>query len=213
MRIGIIGSGDVAQSLATGFLKHGHDVMLGTRHVEKLADWRTENPKAGVGSFADAAASADVVVLAVKGTAASEALRQAGAPNLDGKVVIDTTNPIADAPPDHGVLKFFTSLDDSLMERLQREYPGARFVKAFNSVGNDVMVNPHFEGGLPTMFICGNHDAAKWTVKGILDQFGWETADMGTVEAARAIEPLCILWCIPGFLRNEWTHAFKLLKP
>jgi predicted dinucleotide-binding enzyme len=213
MRIGIIGSGDVAQSLATGFLKHGHDVMLGTRHVEKLSDWRTENPKAGVGSFADAAASADVVVLAVKGTAASEALRQAGAPNLDGKVVIDTTNPIADAPPDHGVLKFFTSLDDSLMERLQREYPGARFVKAFNSVGNDVMVNPHFEGGPPTMFICGNHDAAKWTVKGILDQFGWETADMGTVEAARAIEPLCILWCIPGFLRNEWTHAFKLLKP
>ena len=213
MRIGIIGSGDVAQSLATGFLKHGHDVMLGTRHVEKLADWRTENPKAGVGSFADAAASADVVVLAVKGTAASEALRQAGAPNLDGKVVIDATNPIADAPPDHGVLKFFTSLDDSLMERLQREYPGARFVKAFNSVGNGVMVNPHFEGGPPTMFICGNHDAAKWTVKGILDQFGWETADMGTVEAARAIEPLCILWCIPGFLRNEWTHAFKLLKP
>jgi len=213
MRIGIIGSGDVAQSLATGFLKHGHDVMLGTRHVEKLADWRTENPKAGVGSFAEAAASADVVVLAVKGTAASEALRQAGAPNLDGKVVIDTTNPIADAPPDHGVLKFFTSLDDSLMERLQREYPGARFVKAFNSVGNGVMVNPHFEGGPPTMFICGNHDAAKWTVKGILDQFGWETADMGTVEAARAIEPLCILWCIPGFLRNEWTHAFKLLKP
>ena len=213
MRIGIIGSGNVAQSLATGFLKHGHDVMLGTRHVEKLADWRTENPKAGVGSFAEAAASADVVVLAVKGTAASEALRQAGAPNLDGKVVIDTTNPIADAPPDHGVLKFFTSLDDSLMERLQREYPGARFVKAFNSVGNGLMVNPHFEGGPPTMFICGNHDAAKWTVKGILDHFGWETADMGTVEAARAIEPLCILWCIPGFLRNEWSHAFKLMKP
>ena len=187
--------------------------MLGTRHVEKLADWRTENPKAGVGSFADAAASADVVVLAVKGTAASEALRQANAANLDGKLVIDATNPIADAPPDHGVLKFFTSLDDSLMERLQREFPAARFVKAFNSVGSDVMVNPHFEGGPPTMFICGNHDAAKWTVKGILDQFGWETADLGTVEAARAIEPLCILWCIPGFLRAEWSHAFKLLKP
>jgi len=213
MRIGIIGSGDVAQSLAAGFLKHGHTVVVGTRHVEKLADWRTENPQGGVGSFADAAASAEVVVLAVKGTAASDALRQAGGSNLDGKVVIDATNPIADAPPDHGVLKFFTTLDDSLMERLQREHPGARFVKAFNSVGNDVMVNPHFEGGPPTMFICGNHDAAKWTVKGILDQFGWETADMGTVEAARVIEPLCILWCIPGFLRNEWTHAFKLLKP
>jgi 8-hydroxy-5-deazaflavin:NADPH oxidoreductase len=213
MRVGIIGSGDVARSLAGGFLQHGHDVMLGTRHVEKLADWQTENPKGRVGSFADAAASAEVVVLAVRGSAASEALRLAGAANLDGKVVIDTTNPIADVPPDHGVLKLFTSLDDSLMERLQREFPGARFVKAFNSVGNDVMVNPRFEGGPPTMFICGNHDAAKWTVKGIVDQFGWETADMGTVEAARAIEPLCILWCIPGFLRNEWTHAFKLLKP
>jgi len=213
MRIGIIGSGDVAQSLAAGFLKHGHDVVVGTRHVEKLTDWRTENPKGGVGSFAEAAASAEVVVLAVKGTAASDALGQAGGPNLDGKVVIDATNPIADAPPDHGVLTFFTTLDDSLMERLQREYPGARFVKAFNSVGHDAMVNPHFEGGPPTMFICGNHDAAKWIVKGILDQFGWETADMGTVEAARAIEPLCILWCIPGFVRNEWSHAFKLLKP
>ena len=213
MRIGIIGSGAVAQSLAGGFLKHGHDVMMGTRHAEKLVNWRTKNPKADVGSFADAAASADVVVLAVKGTAASEALGQAGAANFDGKVVIDTTNPIAEAPPDHGVLKFFTSLDKSLMERLQREFPGARFVKAFNSVGNASMVNPQLEGGAPTMFICGNHDAAKWTVKGILDQFGWETADMGTMEAARAIEPLSILWCIPGFLRNEWSHAFKLLKP
>ncbi len=212
MKIGIIGSGVVARSLAAGFLKHGHDVMMGTRQPAKLDDWRAANPKARVGSVADAAASADVVVLAVKGTAAAEALRQAGAANLDGKVVIDTTNPIADAPPDHGVLKYFTSLDDSLMERLQRECPGARFVKAFNSVGNAFMVNPPFTGGAPTMFICGNHDAAKWVVKGILDQFGWETADMGTVEAARAIEPLCILWCIPGFLRNEWSHAFKLVK-
>ena len=212
MRIGIIGSGAVARSLAGGFLKHGHGVTMGTRHAEKLAEWRTKNPQADVGSFADAAASADVVVLAVKGTAASDALRQAGAANLEGKVVIDTTNPVADAPPDHGVLKFFTSLDESLMERLQREFPAGRFVKAFNSVGNASMVNPRLEGGPPTMFICGNHDAAKWTVKGILDQLGWEAADMGTVEAARAIEPLCILWCIPGFLRNEWSHAFKLLK-
>ena len=140
-------------------LKHGHDVLVGTRHVEKLADWRTENPKAVVGSFADAAASAEVVVLAVKGTAASDALRQAGGPNLDGKVVIDATNPIADAPPDHGVLKFFTSLDDSLMERLQREFP-VRVCQGVQFGGHDSMVNPQLEGGPPTMFICGNHDAA-----------------------------------------------------
>ena len=80
-----------------------------------------------------------------------------------------------------------------------------------NSVGNACMVNPQFAGGKPTMFICGNDAAAKKVVSGILDQFGWETADMGLSEAARAIEPLCMLWCIPGFLRNDWTHAFKLL--
>ena len=212
MKIGVIGSGEVARTLAGGFLKYGHEVTLGTRHPEKLSDWQTKHPKARIGSFADAAASAEVVILAVKGSAGAEALRQAGVVNLAGKVVIDTTNPIADAPPDHGVLEFFTSLEESLMERLQREFAAARFVKAFNSVGAGFMVNPQFKGGPPTMFICGNYDVAKQIVKGILDQFGWETADMGTVEAARAIEPLSILWCIPGFLRNDWSHAFKLLR-
>jgi 8-hydroxy-5-deazaflavin:NADPH oxidoreductase len=125
---------------------------------------------------------------------------------------MDATNPIADAPPVNGVLRFFTTLDESLMERLQRAVPEARFVKAFNSVGNAFMVDPQFDGGKPTMFICGDDEAAKETVRGIVDQFGWETADMGGAEAARAIEPLCMLWCIPGFLRNEWTHAFKLLR-
>src|SRR6267142_565082 len=134
------------------------------------------------------------------------------AKNLSGKTVVDVTNPIADAPPTNGVLKLFTSLDESLMERLQREFAGAKLVKAFNSVGSACMVNPEFKGGPPTMFICGNDAGAKKTVTGILEQFGWETADMGKAEAARAIEPLCILWCVPGFLRNDWTHAFKLLR-
>ena len=212
MRIGILGTGVVARTLAAGFLKHGHDVTLGTRDPGKLTDWHTQHPDARVGSGADAASAGEILVLAVKGTAASEALRLAGAANLDGKVIIDTTNPIADAPPEHGVLRFFTSLDDSLMERLQREYASARFVKAFNSVGNALMVNPVLKGGPPTMFICGNDQDAKRIVTQFLDQFGWETADMGTVEAARAIEPLCILWCIPGFLRNEWTHAYRVLR-
>ena len=212
MRIGILGAGVVARTLAAGFLKHGHEVTLGTRDSGKLTDWRKHHPDARVGTGADAASAAEVVVLAVKGTAASEALRLAGAANLDGKVIIDTTNPITDAPPDHGVLRFFTSLDDSLMERLQREYAAARFVKAFNSVGNALMVNPVLKGGPPTMFICGNDQDAKRIVTQLLDQFGWETADMGSVEAARALEPLCILWCIPGFLRNEWTHAYKVLR-
>jgi hypothetical protein len=211
MRVGILGSGDVAKALAGGFLTHGHDVMLGTRTPGKLADWAAQNPNGRIGSFADAAKFAALVVLAVKGTVAADALRAASAANLAGKPVVDTTNPIADAPPVNGVLRFFTNLDESLMERLQREFSDVRFVKAFNSVGNACMVNPQFKGEKPTMFICGNNEAAKKIVSEILDQFGWETADMGKAEAARAIEPLCMLWCIPGFLRNDWVHAFKLL--
>ena len=211
MKIGVIGSGDVAKALGIGFLKHGHEVMMGTRSPEKLADWVVKNPKAQIGSFARAAQFGDAIVLAVKGAVAADALRSAGAEHLTGKCVIDATNPIADAPPSNGVLRFFTNLDESLMERLQSEFKDAHFVKAFNSVGNASMVNPEFKEGKPTMFICGNDEESKKTVTRILDQFGWETADMGKVEAARAIEPLCMLWCIPGFLRNDWVHAFKLL--
>ena len=212
MKVGIIGSGVVAQALGDGFVKHGHEVMLGTREPGKLADWVARNPAAQTATVASTAEFGELMVLAVKGTAAAEALRAAGSRNLSDKPIIDATNPIADDPPVNGVLKFFTNFDESLMEQLQREFPAAHFVKAFNSVGSGLMVNPRLEGGRPTMFICGNDDAAKKTVNTILDQFGWEAADMGKAEAARAIEPLCILWCIPGFLRNEWTHAFKLLR-
>ena len=139
-------------------------------------------------------------------------MESAGAANLAGKTVIDVTNPIADAPPVNGVLKYFTSLDGSLMEQLQKQFASAHFVKAFNSVGSAAKVNPQFEGGRPSMFIAGNDAGAKKTVAGILDQFGWEVEDMGGAEGARAIEPLCILWCIPGFARNDWFHAFKVLR-
>ena len=211
MKVGVLGSGDVAKSLAGGFVKHGHQVMLGTRDAGKLKDFLRQHAGAQAGSSADAAKFGDVVVLAVKGNAALDVLKAAGAANLAGKAVIDATNPIAEAPPENGVLRFFTNLDQSLMERLQGAFPDAHFVKAYNSVGNGRMINPQFPGGKPTMFICGNDDKAKATVRGINDQFGWETADMGKAEAARAIEPLCMLWCILGFTQNEWTHAFKLL--
>jgi hypothetical protein len=211
MNIGIIGSGDVGRTLASGFLKHGHQVTIGTRDASKLADWAKKNPKGRVGSLADTAKFGEVIVLAVKGGAAADALDAAGAENLAGKTIIDATNPIADAPPVHGVLKFFTKCDESLMERLVNQFKAANFVKAFNSVGATRMVDPKFKAGKPTMFICGNSEPAKKTVKAILDEFGWETADMGKAEAARAIEPLCMLWCIRGFLGNQWNHAFKLL--
>jgi hypothetical protein len=184
---------------------------VGTRDAAKLAEWRGRHPKAHVGSFSQTAAFGEALVLAVKGTAAADALRAAGEANLAGKLVMDATNPIADKPPVNGVLHFFTTHDESLMERLQKEFPAAKLVKAFNSVGSARMVNPEFKGGRPTMFICGNDDNAKAAATWILDQFGWEAADMGRAEAARAIEALCMLWCIPGFLHNQWTHAFKLL--
>jgi predicted dinucleotide-binding enzyme len=152
------------------------------------------------------------VVLAVKGSAAEAALEEAGIANLAGKTVVDATNPLADAPPQNGVLSFFTNAGESLMERLQKKAKDAHLVKAFSCVGNPFMVNPSFPGGPPTMFICGDDKNAKAEVKKILDQFGWDTADMGAVEAARAIEPLCILWCIPGLSGGSWNHAFKLLR-
>jgi predicted dinucleotide-binding enzyme len=212
MRIGVLGSGVVGKVLAAGFAGHQHEVMIGSRSPEKLVDWLRDNPGVGSGLFGDVAAFADVIVLAVKGTAANEALAIAGEDNHAGKPVIDATNPIADEPPINGVLRFFTSLDESLMEQLQRQYTRTRFVKAFSSVSSTRMVNPRFEGSKPSMFICGNDGDAKQVVTGILEQFGWETEDMGAVEAARAIEPLCMLYCIPGFTRDQWTHAFKLLK-
>ena len=215
MKIGVIGSGEVGQTLGTAFLAEGHDVMLGTRDPGKdtVKTWKNENPKGQTGTFETTAQFGDLLILCVSGSAAESAVQQAGVANFAGKVVIDTTNPIAGPPPENGVLKFFTDSNSSLMEKIQGLIPDASVVKAFNSVGNTLMYKPQLPGGVPTMFICGNDAAAKTTVTGILTAFGWETEDMGVAAAARAIEPLCILWCIPGFLHNSWNHAFKLLKP
>lgn len=214
MKIAIIGSGIVGRVLASAFLSEGHDVMLGTRDTskEEVVKWKNENPGGKVGTFDTTAAFGEVIVLAVAGAVATEAVYLAGIDNFNNKIVIDATNPIAPAPPENGVLKFFTSLDSSLMEKIQQQIPRAKVVKAFSCVGNAFMYKPKFPGGTPTMFICGNDETAKRTVTEILSSFGWETEDMGKMEAARAIEPLCILWCIPGFIRNHWTHALKLLK-
>jgi predicted dinucleotide-binding enzyme len=213
MKIGILGSGGVAQTLGAGLLKHGHTVMLGTREPQKLADWGAKNAGIKLGTNAETAAFAEVIVLAAKGTAAKASLQLAGEKNLAGKVVLDATNPIADGAPVNGVLPYFTSMNSSLMEQLQLDFPAAKFVKAFNSVGAGQMVNPSFKEGKPTMFICGNDAAAKKTASTICDQLGWEAMDMGAVEAARAIEPLCILWCIPGIGKGDWSpRAFKMLR-
>jgi predicted dinucleotide-binding enzyme len=212
-KVGIIGSGIVGRTLADGFVTHGYEVLIGTNTPAKRDELKAAtHGRAHVGSFEDAAMFGDPVVLAVKGTAAEAALRSAGIDHLAGKTVIDTTNPIADAAPVNGVLQYFTGQNESLMERLQHLAPAADFVKAFSCVGNALMVNPSLPGGPPTMFICGNSEASKTRVSRILEQFGFAVEDMGAVEGARAIEPLCILWCIPGFRGHGWSHALKLLR-
>jgi hypothetical protein len=212
-KIGVLGSGKVGEVLANGFLKHGYEVMRGSRDPGKLAEWvGGAGAKASSGTFEQAAKHGELVVLAVKGVAAEQVVELAGVANLAGKPVIDATNPIAETAPVNGVLQYFTDMNRSLMERLQEKAPAAKFVKAFSCVGNALMVNPQLAGGPPTMFICGNDVGAKAEVTGILTRFGWESSDLGAAEAARAIEPLCILWCIPGFLQNDWTHALKMLR-
>lgn len=210
-RIGVLGTGDVGQVLAKGLKKHGYPVRIGSRTREKMAAFAAEN---GIetGTFDEVAEWADALVLAVKGLAAAEVLESCGRKNLAGKPILDTTNPIADEPPEDGVLRFFTGPNSSLMETLQTDFPEARFVKCFSLVGSDYMIDPQFPDGKPTMFYCGNDPGAKVEVAHLIEKVGWEPADMGTVKAARAIEPLAQLWCIPGIRENKWTHAFRLLR-
>lgn len=214
MKVGIIGSGIVGQVLASAFAKEGHEVTIGTRDTSKeaIVKFVKDNPGIKAGTFAVTAGFGELLVLATHGPATEAVIKESGISHFTGKIVIDATNPIAEKPPVNGVLQFFTGPNESLMERLQQLVPDAKLVKAFNSVGNAFMYKPNFAGGPPTMFICGNDEGAKTTVTTILTAFGWETADMGKIEAARAIEPLSMLWCIPGMLNNQWTHAFKLLK-
>jgi hypothetical protein len=212
-KIGILGSGKVGEVLGDGFLGHGYLVMRGSREPAKLQAWKAgAKGDASIGTPAETAKWADIVVLAVKGTGAEQAIEEAGLANLAGKLVIDATNPIADAPPKNGALTYFTGANESLIQRLQAKAPQGKFVKAWNSVGNAVMVNPKF-ATTPSMFICGNDAGAKQEASEILTRFGWEAIDVGGVELGYAIEALCILWCAPGFLRNDWVHAFKYLKP
>jgi predicted dinucleotide-binding enzyme len=187
--------------------------MLGTRDPQKpeVQKWLGANPGGQAGTFADAARFADLAVLATLGRVVESVLELAGPENLLGKTVIDTTNPIAETPPVDGVLAYTTGPNESLGEQVQAKIPGSHVVKAFNSVGNALMINPHFEQGTPTMFLCGNDAGAKAQVAEVIRQFGWEPYDCGGIIAARALEPLCMLWCLPGFLRGQWTHAFKLL--
>ena len=209
--VGIIGSGNVGKALAVGFIEKGYKTTLSSRSEEKRKNLEKEIENLETDTPQNTAANNDLIVFAVTGREAKKALEDLGVENLAGKTVIDTTNPISDAGPVNSVLPYFSSINKSLMEELQDLTPEAKFVKCFSCVGAAHMVNPEFDSR-PTMFICGDDEQAKKEVEHILDEFGWDSEDMGNVEAACAIEPLAMLWCIPGIRENSWNHAFKLLK-
>src|SRR5947209_10480584 len=209
MRVGVLGSGDVGKSLARGFAKLGHEVTIGSRSPEKLNDFARETAGVSAGTFEETARFGDLLALATLGTATEEAIRLAGPSNFDGKVVIDATNPLdfsGGMPP-----KLFVGHTDSLGERVQRWAPGARVVKAFNTVGNAYFVNPDFPGGPPDMFIAGNDADAKKIVSQICKHWGWGVIDIGGIDGSRHLEPMCVVWVVHGALSGSWSHAFKML--
>lgn len=213
MRVGILGSGVVGQTLGTGFVEHGDEVRIGTRNPGKpeLVAWqRSTHGKGSVGSFADAAGFGEILVVACLGSAAEEVVGAAGPKNFDGKLVIDATNALdfsRGMPPG-----LFVAVTDSLSERLQRRLPGARLVKCFNIVPAPLMVRPSIAGSTPTMMIAGNDAAAKKQVESILRAWGWtDVLDLGAIDAARGLEMLVYLWVrVAGSLRN-FNVAFRVL--
>lgn len=211
-RVGILGSGDVAQALGRGFAKHGFDVMLGTREPSKLGTWQKESPGTRrVGSFAEAARHGEVVILATLGTGTESAIRMAGAGAFDGKLVLDATNPLDfSSGPAPGL---FVGMTDSLGERVQRALPHARVVKCFNTVSNVKMVDPKFAEGAPKMLICGENAEAKKETDHLLRELGWPGAlDVGGIEAARWIEALVPLWVRVSARENAWDGAFRFVR-
>jgi len=213
VKIGILGSGDVGQKLGSGFIAAGHEVMLGTREPssDKVKKWVTDNGKAAsAGTFEQTAKYGEALVVATLWSGTENALKLAGPKNFEGKVVIDATNPLIfeeNKPP-----RLALGHTDSAGEQVQRWLPGARVVKCFNIVGNQYMFRPQFDGGPPDMFIAGNDDEAKKTVTGFLKQFGWPAIDIGGIEGARLLEPMCIIWVLYGNRTGTWHHAFKLLR-
>jgi predicted dinucleotide-binding enzyme len=212
-QVGVLGSGEVGRRLAAGFQSRGHEVMIGSRDPDKpeLREWLAgDGQGVKAGSFAEAAAHGQLLVLAVLGNAAEEAIAEAGRENFSGKVVIDAMNPLDFSrgfPP-----KLSITGEDSLGERVQRTLPDAKVVKAFNTIGNPYFVDPSFSEGKPTMLIAGDDEAAKLTVANVLSDFGWDdVVDMGGIEGSRELEAICIAWVKIGGARGAWDHGFKLL--
>jgi 8-hydroxy-5-deazaflavin:NADPH oxidoreductase len=216
MKVGILGSGEVGQRLGDGFIELGHTVKIGTRDPQKVAAWvekhggtNSSGVKASSGSFEEAAAFGDIIVIATLWTGTQNAIEMSGQANFAGKVVIDVTNPLdfSSMPP-----RLAVGHTDSAGETIQRLLPDSKVVKAFNIVGNPLMLHPDFPGGRPTMFVCGNDEDAKNLVRNVAFSLGWETDDIGGIEGSRLLEPLAMLWIVQYFRSKNGNHAFKLLR-
>jgi predicted dinucleotide-binding enzyme len=213
MNVGILGTGDVGRALGKGFITLGHSVKMGARDArnEKALAWAREmGAKASAGTFADASSFGEIVVLATLGVANESAITMAGRETFQGKVLIDTTNPLdfsGGTPP-----KLAVSGNDSGGERVQRLLPAASVVKAFNTVGNAFMFRPDFPGGPPDMFICGNDEDAKKKVAAFVKDFGWGVVDVGGIECSRYLEAMCMVWVLAAMRAGNWNQAFKLLR-
>src|SRR5919112_450203 len=218
MKIGILGSGDVGRRLGDGLIELGHTVTIGTRNPKKseLIQWISDHEanagKALAGSFVEAASFGETIVIATSWDGTYNAINMANPKNFNGKIVIDVTNPLDFSngmPP-----KLALGHSDSAGETIQRLIPGAKVVKAFNTVGNSHFIHPDFpNGGPPTMFICGNDNhSKKFVTDNILGKFGWETIDIGGIDGARLLEPLAFLWITYYFRTGIGDHAFKLLR-
>jgi len=213
MKVGVLGTGDVGRVLAQAFVTLGHEVKMGAREAgnAKAAAWAdSAGPTASHGTFADAARFGDIVVLATLGVANESALRAAGLDSFDGKLLIDTTNPLdfsGGMPP-----RLAVGHTDSGGEQVQRLLPRAKVVKAWNTVGNAQMFRPTLPGGPPDMFICGDDEGAKHQVGELLAEFGWGVADIGGIQGSRYLEAMCLAWVLYGIRSNTWNHAFKLLR-
>ncbi|HLF16909.1 MAG TPA: NAD(P)-binding domain-containing protein [Candidatus Thermoplasmatota archaeon] len=220
MRIGILGSGGVAQNLGSGFLAKGHDVVVGTRDPKAtlakskpdamgtppLSAWAKANPKARVGTFAEAARHGEVVVFCVHGANVAEAVNAAGPDNLAGKLVLDTTNPLEFGP--NGAHKP-KSIPDSCLQVAQRAAPKANFVKAWNCTPGHSMVDPKHPGG-GDQLICGDDPQAKAKAAGILKEFGWGVADVGDASMAPYVEGTALAVINYAAKTNDWGWIVKL---
>jgi 8-hydroxy-5-deazaflavin:NADPH oxidoreductase len=226
MRFGILGTGVVGKTMATRLAGLGHDVMVGTRDPlvtlsrtepdqygnPPFSDWQQEHPEVKLGTFGEAAAHGEMVLNATAGAVSLEALEQAGEENLNGKILIDISNPLdfsKGMPP-----TLWVSNTNSLGEQIQRRFPEARVVKTLHTMNAYLMVDPaQLAGADHTVFVSGDEAEAKSTVTELLGSFGWtDIIDLGDITTARGTEMLLPVWLrLFGALQKP-IFNFKIVR-